>query len=305
MKIILAKPRGFCAGVKLAIAIVNQALERYGTPVFVLHEIVHNTHVIRDLSKKGAVFVEKLEDIPSGAITIFSAHGVSKDIKKKAKRLGLKTVDATCPLVSRVHRRVSRLNKIGCDVLVIGHKGHPEVIGTCGHATGSVHVVSTPEEVAALQVADPTRVGYVTQTTLSIDDTRGMLAAIRKKFPQINEPERTDICYATTNRQAAVHRLANMTDMVLVVGSKNSSNSNRLRETAENCAVPAYLIDQASEIEQSWLAGKNRIGISAGASAPEHLIGEVTDYLKNIGAENIEEMDGDDEEFSFHPPNLD
>jgi 4-hydroxy-3-methylbut-2-enyl diphosphate reductase len=225
-------------------------------------------------------------------------------VKEKAKRLGLKTVDATCPLVSKVHRRVSRLNKIGCDILVIGHRGHPEVIGTCGHAAGSVHVVSTAEEVAVLQVADPVKVGYVTQTTLSVDDCREILAAIRKKIPEINEPERTDICYATTNRQAAVRRLAKMTDLVLVVGSKNSSNSNRLRETAANYAVPAYLIDQASEIEQSWLVGKNTIGISAGASAPEHLVDEVTDYLKNLGAENIEEMDGDDEEFSFHPPNL-
>lgn len=305
MKIILAKPRGFCAGVKRAIAIVNQAINKYSAPVFVLHEIVHNTHVIDDLSKKGAVFVEHLEDIPTGAITIFSAHGVSKNVQKRAEQLGLKTINATCPLVSKVHRRVSRLNKTGCDVLVIGHKGHPEVIGTCGHATGSVHVVSTPLEVAELEVADPARVGYVTQTTLSIDDTRDMLLAIRNKFPQINEPERTDICYATTNRQAAVQKLAGMADLVLVVGSKNSSNSNRLRESAANYDVPAYLIDQAGEIDQSWLAGKNIIGISAGASAPEHLILGVTDYLKSLGGLRVEEMNGDDEDFSFPPPDLD
>ena len=304
MKVILAKPRGFCAGVKRAIAIVNQALEQYGTPVFVLHEIVHNTHVIHELSGKGAVFVENLEDIPTGSITVFSAHGVSKSIKKRAKQLDLKTVNATCPLVTRVHRRVSRLNKTGCDVLVIGHKGHPEVIGTCGHADGSVHVVSTPAEVEKLKIINSSRVGYVTQTTLSIDDTREMLTAIRRKFPKINEPERTDICYATTNRQAAVHRLAGMSDLVLVVGSKNSSNSNRLRETAANCAVPAYLIDQASEINQNWLTGKNTIGISAGASAPEHLINGLISYLRNLGADNIEEMDGDDENFSFQPPKL-
>ncbi len=302
MKIILAKPRGFCAGVKRAIAIVNQALEKYNPPVFVLHEIVHNTHVIRELAGKGAIFVEELEDIPSGAITIFSAHGVSKDVKQQGIQLGLKTINATCPLVSRVHRRVSRLNKIGYDILVIGHKGHPEVIGTCGHATGSVHVISTPAEVAALEIANPARVGYVTQTTLSIDDTREMLVAIRKRFPEINEPQRTDICYATSNRQIAVRRLAGMTELVFVVGSKNSSNSNRLRETAENCAVPAYLIDQATEIEPGWLTGKNIIGITAGASAPEHLIDEVVDYLQDFGQVNIEEMDGDNEDFNFHSP---
>ena len=217
MKIILAKPRGFCAGVNRAIAIVNQALDRYGPPVYVLHEIVHNTHVIRELAKRGAHFVEELEDIPTGAITIFSAHGVSVAVKERAARLGLRTIDATCPLVSKVHRRVARLNRIGYDVLVIGHKGHPEVEGTCGHATGAVHVVSSPDEIKALNVADPRRVGYVTQTTLSLADTREMLAAIRDRFPEIDEPERTDICYATTNRQMAMRELARLADLVLVV----------------------------------------------------------------------------------------
>lgn len=305
MKVILANPRGFCAGVNRAIAIVNQALDRYKAPVYVLHEIVHNTHVIRELAARGAIFVEKLEEIPTGSVTIFSAHGVSLAVEEEAGNLGLKTIDATCPLVTKVHRRVTRLNKIRYDVLVIGHRGHPEVEGTCGHAAGSVHVVSTPQEVAALKVADPTRVGYVTQTTLSLDDTQEMLVAIRSRFPKINEPKRTDICYATTNRQMAMRKLAAMVDLVLVVGSKNSSNSNRLREVAATCDTPAYLIDQASEINPDWLSGVTSIGISAGASAPEHLVTEVTDWLKEQGADSVTEMDGEEESISFQIPDLD
>jgi len=304
MKVILAKPRGFCAGVKRAITIVKQALDRYGAPVYVLHEIVHNTHVIRELAEKGAVFVEKLEDIPTGSITIFSAHGVALAVEERAKKLGLRTIDATCPLVTKVHRRVTRLNKIGYDVLVIGHKGHPEVEGTCGHASGAVHVVSTPLEVAGLQVTDPTRVGYVTQTTLSLDDTQTMLDAIRKRFPEINEPKRTDICYATTNRQLVIRKLATMVDLVLVVGSKNSSNSNRLREAAATCGAQAHLIDQASEIDPEWLEGFTTIGVSAGASAPEHLVTEVIDWLKEQGAESVTEMGGEEESINFQVPDL-
>jgi len=299
MEVILAKPRGFCAGVKRAITIVREALEKYGPPVYVLHEIVHNTHVIQELARKGAVFVESLEEVPTGSVTIFSAHGVSQATVAKAERLGLQTIDATCPLVSRVHRRVVRLNRIGYDVLVLGHKGHPEVEGTCGHATGAVHVVSRPEEVSSLQVADPRQVGYVTQTTLSLDDTRELLEAIRNRFPDISEPERTDICYATTNRQNAVRELAGKVELLLVVGSKNSSNSNRLREAAEHQGVKAYLIDNAEEIDPAWLTGAERIGLTAGASAPEVLVKDVMERLRSYGADSIQEMEGEDENVVF------
>lgn len=305
MKVILAKPRGFCAGVKRAIAIVREALEKYGPPVYVLHEIVHNSHVIRELAEKGAVFVEHLQEIPLGSVTIFSAHGVSQAIINEAWDLGLGTIDATCPLVSRVHRRVIRLNKIGYDVLVLGHKGHPEVVGTCGHATGAVHVISKPEEVADLQVANPLRVGYVTQTTLSLDDTRDLLAAIWKRFPDISEPERTDICYATTNRQEAVRELSGQVDLFLVVGSKNSSNSNRLREVAAHRGVTAYLIDNAEEINPDWLRGVTCIGVTAGASAPEVLVDDVVKWLQAHGAEAVQEMNGEDENVIFALPGSD
>lgn len=299
MEVTLAKPRGFCAGVKRAITIVREALDKYGPPVYVLHEIVHNTHVIEELAEKGAVFVESLEDIPTGSVTIFSAHGVSLATESKAEDLGLQTIDATCPLVSRVHRRVVRLNNIGYDVLVLGHKGHPEVEGTCGHATGAVHVVSDPREVTGLKVADSKRVGYVTQTTLSLDDTRALLESIRTRFPDISEPERTDICYATTNRQNAVRELSNQIDLMLVVGSKNSSNSNRLREVAEHRGVAAYLIDNAEEIDPAWLTDAKKVGLTAGASAPEILVEEVIERLRSYGAEIVQEMDGEDEHVVF------
>jgi len=304
MHILLARPRGFCAGVNRAIAIVDQALERYEPPVYVLHEIVHNTHVLEGLRQRGAVFVEELEEIPPGAVTIFSAHGVAKAVEEQARALGLRTIDATCPLVSKVHRRMIHLNSLGYDVLVIGHRGHPEVEGTCGQATGPFHVVSRPDEVDELKVADPTRVGYVTQTTLSVDDTAAMLAAIRRRFPQITEPERTDICYATTNRQAAVRQLAARVDLVLIVGSKNSSNSNRLREVAEQLQTPAYLIDHAGEIEPQWFEGVERVGVSAGASAPEHLVVEVVAWLSRHRPGDIEEMAGEEENINFMVPDL-
>jgi len=299
MEAILAKPRGFCAGVKRAITIVRQALDKYGAPVYVLHEIVHNSHVIKELAGKGTVFVENLEAIPVGSVVMFCAHGVSLTTEERAMQLGLRTIDATCPLVSKVHRRVMRLNRLGYDVLVLGHKGHPEVEGTCGHATGAVHVVSSPEEVEQLQVADPQRVGYVTQTTLSIDDTRDLLAAIRKRFPDISEPERTDICYATTNRQNAVRELSTRIDLLLVVGSKNSSNSNRLREVATHRGVAARLIDQAEEINPAWLHGVEKIGVTAGASAPEVLVAQVVDWLRAHGVTSIQEMTGEDENVVF------
>jgi 4-hydroxy-3-methylbut-2-enyl diphosphate reductase len=305
MEIILAKPRGFCAGVNRAIAIVHQALERYQPPVYVLHEIVHNTHVLEELRQRGAVFVEELEDIPRGAVTIFSAHGVSRAVEERAQALGLQTIDATCPLVSKVHRRMIRLNHQGFDVLVIGHKGHPEVEGTCGRAVGPVHVVSKAAEIAELRVTDPDKVGYVTQTTLSVDDTAEILKAIRSRFPHIAEPERTDICYATTNRQAAVRDLADRVDLVLIVGSKNSSNSNRLREVAELRHTPAYLIDDAGELEPGWFAGVQRVGVSAGASAPEHLVVEVVAWLKGQGAISATEMVGEEEHINFLVPELD
>ena len=305
MDVLLARPRGFCAGVNRAIAIVNQALERYAPPVYVLHEIVHNTHVLEALRSRGAVFVEELEEIPPGSATIFSAHGVSRGVEEQAKALMLRTIDATCPLVSTVHRRMIRLNTLGYDVLVIGHKGHPEVEGTCGQAVGPVYVVSNPSEVAALQVTDTAKVGYVTQTTLSVDDTVEMLAAIRQRFPKIIEPERTDICYATTNRQAAVRKLADRVDLVLIVGSKNSSNSNRLREVAEHRRTPAYLIDHAGEIKPQWFEGVKWVGVSAGASAPEHLVVEVVAWLQRYSPGLVEEMAGEEEHVSFHVPNLD
>ena len=304
MELLLANPRGFCAGVNRAIAIVHQALERYQPPVYVLHEIVHNTHVIEELRQRGAVFVEELEEIPRGAVTIFSAHGVSRAVEERAKELGLRTIDATCPLVSKVHRRMIRLHSLGYDVLVIGHKGHPEVEGTCGQAEGPVHVLSQPIEISALRVTDPAKVGYVTQTTLSVDDTAELLKALRVRFPLISEPERTDICYATTNRQAAVRQLADAVDLVLIVGSKNSSNSNRLREVAELRQTPAYLIDHADEIDPQWLAGVKRVGISAGASAPEHLVVEVVAWLQQYGAGEVVEMAGEEESINFLVPDL-
>lgn len=304
MDVLLARPRGFCAGVHRAISIVSKALELHSPPVYVLHEIVHNSHVISELAEKGAVFVEQLEDVPTGSVTIFSAHGVSRAVMEQARELGLRTVDATCPLVAQVHRRVTRLNAVGHNVLVIGHKGHPEVEGTCGHAAGAVHVVSSPEEVEQLHLRDPARVGCVTQTTLSIDDTAEILAALRKRFPEIAGPDRTDICFATTNRQRAVRRLAGMVDLVLVVGSKNSSNSNRLREVACKQEIPAYLIDDADEIDPAWLRDVRRVGVTAGASAPEHLVAAVAAWLRQHGAAAVREMDGEDEAVSFHLPDL-
>ena len=304
MEVILARPRGFCAGVKRAINIVSKALTLHDPPVYVLHEIVHNKHVINELTGKGAVFVEQLEDIPHGAVTIFSAHGVSRAVTERAAELGLRTIDATCPLVAQVHRRVVRLNQLGHDVLVIGHKGHPEVEGTCGHAAGAVQVISSPEEAVTVQVTDPAKVGYVTQTTLSVDDTEKILTAIRQRFPAISEPQRTDICFATTNRQKAVRQLAGMSDLLLVVGSKNSSNSNRLREVAAAQGTPAYLVDDAGEIDPAWLQSVQRIGLTAGASAPEHLVQATVAWLRRHGAATVREMAGEEEHISFQLPEM-
>ena len=304
MHVLLARPRGFCAGVNRAISIVNRALERYAPPVYVLHEIVHNTHVLDALRGRGAIFVEELEEIPAGAVTIFSAHGVSRAIAEQATALGLRTIDATCPLVSKVHRRMIGLHRKGYDVIVIGHKGHPEVEGTCGQAEGPVHLVSKPSEIASLQATNPDRIGYVTQTTLSVDDTAEMVEAIRRRFPAVAAPERTDICYATTNRQLAVRRLADRVDLVHIVGSKNSSNSNRLREVAELRQTPAHLIDDAGEMDPGWFVGVERVGISAGASAPGHLVVQGGDWLRRHGARSVEEMEGEEEHISFLVPNF-
>ena len=304
LQIILARPRGFCAGVNRAITIVNQAIERFAPPVYVLHEIVHNTHVLEELRQKGAIFVEELEQIPYGAVTVFSAHGVAKGVAERANQLGLRVIDATCPLVSKVHKRMIRLEELGYALLVIGHKGHPEVEGTCGQVERPVHVLSRPEEVTNLTIEPHRPIAYVTQTTLSIDDTEAMLGVLRQRFPGINEPERTDICYATTNRQVAVKRLADQVELVLIVGSKNSSNSNRLREVAELRQTSAYLIDDASEIDPEWLEGVGRVGISAGASAPEHLVVEVIDYLHQMRSCEVCEMDGEEEHINFHVPAL-
>ncbi len=302
--IFLAKPRGFCAGVKRAIAIVNEALDRYDAPVYVLHEIVHNTHVINGLAEKGAIFVKTLEEIPKGSVTIFSAHGVAQIIEDQAIILGLNTIDAICPLVSKVHRRVVRLNKIDYDVLVIGHKGHPEVEGTCGRVQGRVQVISTAEDILKLHIKDPTQVGYVTQTTLSMDDAGELIGLLKNKFPEISAPDRTDICYATQNRQTAVHDLAGKVDVFLVVGSKNSSNSNRLREVAEKSGIQAYLIDHVDEINSFWLQNAEKIGVTAGASAPEILVQEVVAWLKAFGLTTVYEIDGVTELTKFDLPEL-
>ena len=304
MEIFLANPRGFCAGVKRAITVVNRALEKYGSPVYVLHEIVHNSHVINTLANKGAIFVETLEEIPSQAVTIFSAHGVAKDVEDRAKALNLNTIDATCPLVSRVHRRVARLNKMGYDILIIGHKKHPEVEGTRGRAQGTVIVISKPEDLLEAADQNPDRVGYVTQTTLSTNDTAELIKLFKEKFPEINVPERTDICYATHNRQTAVRNLAVKVDLFLVVGSKNSSNSNRLREVARNCGVKSYLIDNVGEIDPAWLQDVEKIGITAGASAPEVLVEQVIAWLRNYRVTNIREMEGEEEYTKFKLPEL-
>jgi 4-hydroxy-3-methylbut-2-enyl diphosphate reductase len=260
--------------------------------------------VLEALRDRGAIFVEELEDIPAGSVTIFSAHGVSRATTERAQALGLRTIDATCPLVSKVHRRMISLHRSGFAVIVIGHKGHPEVEGTCGQAEGPVHLVSKPAEIANLTTPNAERIGYVTQTTLSVDDTAAMVEAIRRRFPAVVAPERTDICYATTNRQQAVRRLADQVDLVLIVGSKNSSNSNRLREVAELRQTPAHLIDDAGEIDERWFVGVERVGISAGASAPEHLVVEVVDWLRRHGAGSVEEMKGEEEHISFLVPDF-
>ncbi len=300
--ILLANPRGFCAGVDRAIAIVERALEKFGAPIYVRHEVVHNAYVVDNLKRKGAVFVEELEEVPAGATVIFSAHGVSQAVRAEAERRGLKVFDATCPLVTKVHVEVSRMRERGLEIIMIGHKGHPEVEGTMGQAQGGMYLVETPQDVAALQVADPAKLAYVTQTTLSVDDAARVVNALKQRFPAIVGPKKDDICYATQNRQDAVKKLAAECDVVIVVGSPNSSNSNRLREVADNLGVPAYLVDGAEDIDPAWLTGKHRVGISAGASAPEILVSQLVERLKQLGAAEVAPLEGLVENVNFPLP---
>ncbi len=304
MKIILAQPRGFCAGVNRAIKIVESAIEKYTPPVYVLHEIVHNTHVINRLSESGAIFVEQLKDIPQNTITIFSAHGVSKAVVKQATDMGLKIIDATCPLVTKVHHQAQRYWKQGYDIVIIGHAGHPEVEGTLGRIDGKATVISTPEEVADIPVSNHGRIAYVTQTTLSIDDTKEIITALKERFPAIKGPELKDICYATQSRQNAVRKLASQIDILLVVGSVNSSNSNRLREAGEHQGLPAYLIDNADMMDLSWFTPDSTVGITAGASAPEVLVQDVVNRLKAEFNAEVKNMDGPTELMKFKLPPL-
>ena len=300
--ILLANPRGFCAGVDRAIAIVERALEKFGAPIYVRHEVVHNTFVVNDLKAKGAIFVEELAEVPAGATVIFSAHGVSQAVRLEAEARGLNVFDATCPLVTKVHVEVSKMRDKGFEIVMIGHKGHPEVEGTLGQSNGGMYLVETPEDVSALQVSDPDRLAYVTQTTLSVDDAARVVDALRARFPHIVGPKKDDICYATQNRQDAVKKLAAECDVVIVVGSPNSSNSNRLREVAENLGVPAYLVDGAEDIDPAWLEGKQRVGISAGASAPEILVEAVIGRLKKLGATEVAPLQGLLEKVNFPLP---
>lgn len=298
----LANPRGFCAGVDRAIQIVEEALARYGAPIYVLHEIVHNKHVIEDLRAKGTVFVRELAEVPEGALTVFSAHGVSDAVVAEGRARNLRVIDATCPLVTKVHRQAVRYSEQEREVVLIGHAGHPEVEGTRGRIPGRVHVLSTPEEVLALQVVDPMRLAYVTQTTLSVDDTRAVIDALVARFPAIAGPELKDICYATTNRQNAVKSMLTEVDVLFVVGSQNSSNSNRLRELGERGGLPAYLVDHPDQLRPEWLAGRARIGVTAGASAPESLVQLILDRLADFGARDRIELVGEPEEVVFQMP---
>jgi len=306
MEALLANPRGFCAGVDRAIDIVNRALEVFGSPVYVRHEVVHNRFVVDDLRQRGAVFVEELHEIPDDAIVIFSAHGVSRAVQEEARTRGLKVFDATCPLVTKVHVEVSAFSAGGRECILIGHAGHPEVEGTMGQydetAGGRIYLVEDETQVANLEVRDPNNLAYVTQTTLSVDDTARVIDALRNRFPSIQGPRKDDICYATQNRQDAVKSLAERSDVVLVVGSTNSSNSNRLRELAERCGARAYLVDDATQIDPAWLQGAGGVGITAGASAPEVLVEDVVSTLKELGVRAVSNLEGRKENITFSLP---
>lgn len=305
--ILLANPRGFCAGVDRAIIIVEQALEKFGAPIYVRHEVVHNKFVVDELRAKGAVFVEELDEIPTGSTVIFSAHGVSKAVRAEAESRGLTAFDATCPLVTKVHIEVAKMRAARMEIIMIGHKGHPEVEGTMGQIEGDpanagIYLVETPEDVAKLTVKNPLKLAFVTQTTLSMDDAAQVINALKAKFPEINAPKSDDICYATQNRQDAVKIMAKDCDLVIIVGSPNSSNSNRLREVAANQGIEAYMVDNASYLKAEWLVGKKKIGVSAGASAPEILVNEVIVKLQQLGAGHVQELQGVIESVVFQLP---
>jgi len=302
LRVILAQPRGFCAGVERAIDIVERALEKYGAPVYVRHEIVHNKRVVDTLRDRGAIFVKEVDEVPTGAVAIFSAHGVSKKVEDGALVRELDVIDATCPLVTKVHKEGRRYAAKGYDIVLIGHLGHPEVEGTLGQIPGTVHVLSEPHEVEALEVADADRVAFVTQTTLSVNDTKDVIAALKARFPNIIGPDTRDICYATQNRQTAVIELSKKVDLLLVVGAHNSSNSNRLREIGENFGLPAYLIEDATMFDPAWLDGVETVGVTAGASAPETLVQETITRLRNHRDVSVEKLDGVEENVKFKLP---
>jgi len=301
-ELVLAEPRGFCAGVDRAIEIVERALEKFGAPIYVRHEIVHNTYVVNDLKQKGAIFIEDLADVPAGATLVFSAHGVSRAIQNEAERLGFNIFDATCPLVSKVHVELAKLHKEGYEFIMIGHKGHPEVEGTMGQLDSGIHLVEDVQDVAHVAPLQTDLLAVVTQTTLSVDDAADILAAVKAKFPKVREPKQQDICYATQNRQDAVKILSPQVDLVIVVGSPTSSNSNRLREVAQKVGTESYMVDNAQELQAQWFEGKQRIGVTAGASAPEILVQDVIDRIKALGAISVRKMNGIEETIKFPLP---
>jgi len=302
MNVLLANPRGFCAGVDRAIAIVLQALAKFGAPIYVRHEVVHNRFVVSDLTAKGAVFVDEIDQVPAGGTVVFSAHGVPKRVRAEAEARGLRVFDATCPLVTKVHVEVEKMRAQGREIVMIGHAGHPEVEGTMGQCDGGIHLVESVADVDGLAIENPDALAYVTQTTLSVDDAAAIVAALRRRYPRITGPKKDDICYATQNRQDAVKVMARDADVVIVVGSPNSSNSNRLREVAANRGVPSYMIDRADELDPAWLAGRKRVGVTAGASAPEVLVKEVLARLAELGATDVHELEGAAERVVFPLP---
>jgi 4-hydroxy-3-methylbut-2-enyl diphosphate reductase len=301
-ELLLAQPRGFCAGVDRAIEIVERALLQFGAPIYVRHEIVHNAYVVADLRAKGAIFIEELSEVPPGNTLVFSAHGVSQAVRAEANERGFSIFDATCPLVTKVHVEVAKMRKQGCEIIMIGHDGHPEVEGTMGQTDEGMYLVETVADVEKLVVTKPEQLAYVSQTTLSVDDTEDIIAALKRKFPAIIEPKKGDICYATTNRQEAVKFMAPQVEVVIVVGSPNSSNSNRLREVAEKMGTPAYMVDNATQIKPAWLDGKLRVGVTAGASAPEVLVQAVIDRLKELGVRSVRPLEGVEENVTFPLP---
>ena len=301
-EIILAEPRGFCAGVDRAIDIVEHALSKFGAPIYVRHEIVHNTHVVNDLRSRGAIFIEDLNDVPPGATLVFSAHGVPKAVEHEAERRGFRVFDATCPLVTKVHVEVAKLHREGYEFIMIGHKGHPEVEGTMGQLSEGIHLVEGVDDVATVQPSQTERLAVVTQTTLSVDDAAEIMAAVQKRFPQIRPPKQQDICYATQNRQDAVKLLSPQVDIVIVVGSPSSSNSNRLRDVSQKYGTPSYMVDHADELQVAWFDGKQRIGLTAGASAPDILVQQVITRLRALGAVSVRTLDGIQETIKFPLP---